>query len=242
VDDNTLFARRQFLKQAMAAGLLSAGTLAAWTESAYAMGKIPKRLTPPKSIYELKGKVLVNGQKATEKTIISATSTVETGSGSFVVFVVGADAHILRENSKVSFSGTDFLEEGLRLVTGKLMSVFGHRSSPREQLKMRTTTATIGIRGTGVYAESYEDRSYVCTCYGSTRIASAAQPDSFEDVTTTHHDAPRFILANPEGGKLILPAPVFNHTDEELMIAEAIVGRKPPFSNLNDYNQSITDY
>ena len=30
--------------------------------------------------------------------------------------------------------------------------------------------------------------------------------------------------------------------DEELMVAEAIVGRKPPFSNLNDYNQAITDY
>lgn len=242
MDKNTFIARRQFLKQAAAAGLLSAGTLAAWTQSAHAMGKIPKQLHPPKSIYELKGKVLVNGQRANEKTIITASSTVETGSGSFVVFVIGSDAHILRENSKVNFSGTDLLEEGLRLVTGKLMSVFGHRNSPRNQLKMRTTTATIGIRGTGVYAESYEDRSYVCTCYGSTRIAATDNPETFEDVTTTHHDAPRFILANPEGGKLILPAPMFNHTDEELMIAEAIVGRKPPFSSINDYNDTSNDY
>ena len=242
MDENTLLARRQFLKQSAAAGLISLGTPTAWTDSVYAMGKIPRKLNPPKSIYELKGRVLVNGQLANARSVISANSTVETGSNSFVVFVVGAGAHILRENSKVSFTGSEFLEQGLRLLTGKLMSVFGHRDTARDRLKMHTTTATIGIHGTGVYAESYADRSYVCTCYGSTRIASSDTPAEFEDVTTTHHDAPRFILANPEAGKLILPAPVFNHTDEELMIAEAIVGRRPPFSSINDYNQSIIDY
>lgn len=242
MDQHRFITRREFLKKAIAAGLLSTQSYQIWLQQAQAMGKIPKKLTPPKSIYELRGTVLVDGVKADRKTRIFASSTVETQSNSYVVFVIGDDAHVLRENSKVSFSGQDFVEQGLRLVTGKLLSVFGHRQQIQQPYQLKTTTATIGIRGTGVYAESHDDRSYVCTCYGSTRIASAVQPELFEDVTTQHHDAPRFVLAEPDNGQLILPAPVFNHTDQELMLVEALVGRQPPFSNIKNYKNPTANY
>ncbi len=129
----------------------------------------------------------------------------------------------------------------MRLFTGKVLSVFGQRSGGRK-LAIHTTTATIGVRGTGVYSESHKDSSYVCTCYGHTEIASSVDPQAREDVISTHHDAPRYIVANPEGGKLILPAPMKNHTDEELMLVETLVGRTPPFSGAQGYKAPRRGY
>lgn len=232
--------RRLLLKQALASGLfISASSLLA--PIVHAFGQIPKKLPPGKSIYELKGQVTIDGSTATIDTVITASSIIKTGSNSLIIFAVGKDAHILRENSEMTLSGNGMVEEGLRLLTGKLLSVFGKRQAD-EKLSLATTTATIGIRGTGVYAESKPDSSYLCTCYGSANISSTTDPTQSEQVTTTHHDAPRFILLNPEGGKLIVPAPVFNHTDEELMLVEAIVGRNTPFSSVKSYSKPRKGY
>ena len=232
--------RRQFIKQSLLSGawLFSGGLMAPMVQ---AFGQVPKELPAGRSIYELSGDVKVDGTKADIKTKISASSTVETGSNSHIIFAVNKDAFILRENSKMELAQNNRFEQGLRLITGKLLSVFGKRQD-QDSLSLSTTTATIGIRGTGVYAESNPDSSYICTCYGTTNIGSNTDPSQSETVTTQHHDAPRFILLNPENGKLIVPAPVFNHTDEELMLAEAIVGRHTPFSGVKSYNKPRKGY
>ncbi len=116
----------------------------------------------------------------------------------------------------------------LRLLTGRILSVFGGRT-PQQSLYLHTATAIIGIRGTGVYLESAPDRSYVCTCYGSTLLTAAGDPASREAIEASHHDAPRYILADAPAGRRIEPAPVFHHTDSELVLLETLVGRKPPF-------------
>jgi hypothetical protein len=141
----------------------------------------------------------------------------------------------------MQLEGENALEAGLHLITGKLLSVFGQRESGKKH-SLRTSTATIGIRGTGVYAESSPDRSYLCTCYGSTNIQSSIDPKQSEIVTTTHHDAPRFILKDPQQGQLIIPAPMFNHTDEELALIEAIVGRESPISAIQGYQRPRRGY
>jgi len=51
-------------------------------------------------------------------------------------------------------------------------------------------------------------------------------PEISETVTTSHHDQPRFIYS---GEKRIDPAPVINHSDQELILLERLVGRVPPF-------------
>lgn len=235
--------RRRFLRQTMGTGLIvtAGGAGNMLPALVHAMGKIPDELIPGKSIYDMRGKVFVNNERADEDTFISASSLVETGSNSYVVFVIGKDAHILRENSRVQFEGEETLEESLRLVTGKLLSVFGARSEgPKHQVN--TSTATIGIRGTGVYAESGEDSSYICTCYGQTDIQAAADPNQSEQITSIHHDAPRYVLREPENGKLITPAPMKNHTDEELVLIEELVGRKPAFSSLESYTAPRKGY
>ena len=112
----------------------------------------------------------------------------------------------------------------------------------KQGYKVRTPVATIGIRGTGVYSESYPDSSYVCTCYGTTQIVSNADPKASENIISHRHDAPRYIVNNPEGGKLILPAPMKNHTDEELLLIETLVGRTPPFSAAQGYSAPRRGY
>jgi hypothetical protein len=44
------------------------------------------------------------------------------------------------------------------------------------------------------------------------------------------------------GGELIVPAPVINHTDSELILIEELVGRIPPFENLDGGYAVSRDY
>lgn len=237
--------RRDFLVTALTMGLFAAGGRALWPTNAFAMGWFASRQLPPgQSIYRITGDVRINGVPANEDTPIGPRETIETGSNSELVFVVGKDAFMLRENSQVELSAllqhgggggaeensfADSILGGLRLLSGKILTVFGVRSE-QQPLSLHTTTATIGIRGTGVYLESYPGSSYVCTCYGATELTAIDDPASREEITSAYHDAPRFILgAGPEGDR-IEPAPVFNHTDMELVLLEELVGREPPFA------------
>jgi hypothetical protein len=61
-------------------------------------------------------------------------------------------------------------------------------------------------------------------------LQASNMPEAREAVKATHHDAPRYIHAHGEMPiKMIESAPVVNHTDAELIMLEALVGRKPPF-------------
>ncbi len=219
--------RREFLINALSAGLYAAGSFGI-LPSVWAMGKVPEKLVPGKSIYELSGDVKVDGRVATEQTSISINSTISTGEDSHVIFVVGQDAFILRSNSQLKVEGNVILSS-IRLLSGKLLSVFGRRSD-KQKLTIKTTTATIGIRGTGMYLESDTDKTYVCTCYGTADLYASKDKNSQERVVTKHHDAPRFIYAAKPAGKNIEEAPVFNHTDDELALIETLVGREVPFN------------
>lgn len=220
-------ARRTFVLRSVALGMLMGS--AGWPARllAAAAKNAPARLPEGRSVYEVRGEVTVNGQRVTPDTLIRASDTIRTGSNSYLITAVGDNAFLIRENSVLEMTGETTLRS-LRLLTGKLMGVFG-RQPQGQRYTVRTVTATIGIRGTGLYAEAYPDRTYLCTCYGTTELAALNDPKATEKITSRHHDAPRWILAEPEKGRSIIPASVNNHTDEELMTLEALVGRKPPF-------------
>lgn len=238
-------ARRRLLVRALSLGWLAGG--AGWSPAALAalFGKLPGKLPAGRSIFEMKGEVLVNGKPATEKTLITPADKVTTGANSYVIAAVGANSFILRDRSTLDLGGSNPLKQVMRLVSGKFLGVFG-RLSGKQSLSLNTPIATIGIRGTGLYAESDPDKTYLCTCYGTTDLAAQAEydfegldakgkkrkeadPVELAQVTAQHHDAPKYILAQPEQGKRITPAPFINHTDLELMTLEALVGRKVPF-------------
>ena len=180
-----------------------------------------------KGIHRLRGDVRVNGVPATEGMDVKAGDVVTTGPGSEVIFVTGKDAFLVRANSRVEAQGTAgaLALAGLRVVTGAVLSVF----SPGERKRLSTPTATIGIRGTAVYLEAEEARTYVCTCYGEAEIVSAMDPAARETVRTQHHEQPRYVMGMG-APQMIMGAPVVNHTDAELTMLENLVGRWPPFT------------
>lgn len=226
--------RRAFIVRALGLGVFSTVSNSGLLNSAFAMGDIPAKLPPGRSIYKLQGLVVVDGQRADIDTQIRANSLIRTGSSSRVIFVVGGDAFILRSNSELQLGGENFLITGIRMVSGKLLSVFGKRNQPH---RISTLTATIGIRGTGIYVESDPEQSYVCTCYGHTLIASSEDQNVQQQVISKHHDQPLYILPG-KGDKVIRPAPFINHTDVELALIEELVGRTPPFVISNDLYES----
>jgi len=232
--------RRRLLVGLLAAGAFS--SLPMGRVLADVFGERPEKLPPDRSIYRLSGQVTVNGTPATLKTRIGRNDTIETGKASEVVFVSGVSAFILRESSRMSLgqqTATNAVTNALRLITGRMLAVFG----PKNPQRIATATATIGIRGTGVYAETDPEQTYFCTCYGVTDINANSDPNSRKTVTSKHHDEPVYILAKPKDGKAIRKAPFINHTDQELMLIETLVGRSPPFVfPSEDYGGPRKDY
>lgn len=177
------------------------------------------------------GEVIVNGASAKPEQWPSAAGEVlvETRNTQATTVLIGDDAFLLRSNSRIIIEQDDnFIIRRLRILTGKLLSVFGEKKRP---LQASSTTATFGIRGTGAYIEAYPHLTYLCTCYGTISIASLTDPEIQETVTTQHHESPRYILDESRGSGII-QAPVFNHSDAELIMLESLAGRPSPFNDI----------
>lgn len=197
---------------------MAAGGLSLMMQKILAAGNNP---VPP-GLHRLKGDVRVNGVAAREGLLLKAGDTVQTGPGAEAIYVIDQDAFLQRENSQVSFGnvGADFL----RVFTGKLLSVFGKGAK-----RITTPTATIGIRGTGCYIEAEASRVYFCLCYGEAELTPTVAPQEKETIVTRHHDHPIYVHSDPAMAKSMVPASVINHSDAELTLLEALVGRRPPF-------------
>ena len=218
--------RRDYLVKMLTAGALTM-TPFGLVHSAW-WGSTPDKLPESKSIFSMEGDVRVNGSKADLATRIGAGDVVSTRKNSEVVFAVGSDSFIMRSNSEMEIEGGGFFVDTLRLLTGSLLSVFGERNT-NQALSVNTSTATIGIRGTGVYMEAEPDLTYICTCYGTVAMSSAIDPNDTQIVTAVHHDAPKYLSNKAIRGTHVRAAPFKNHTDAELKLLEAIVGREVPF-------------
>lgn len=217
--------RREYLVRLLTVGAL---TMTPLQQLQAFWGSTPAKLADDKSIFSLEGEVRVNGRRADLETRISGGDVVKTSRDSEVVFAVGSDSFILRSNSEMEIEGGGFFVDTLRMLTGSVLSVFGKRQ-PNQLLTVNSSTATIGIRGTGVYMESEPGLTYLCTCYGQVGLYSNQDLNDSELITATHHDAPKYITDKKVRNSRIRPAPFKNHTDAELKLLEAIVGREVPF-------------
>ena len=213
--------RRRMLRMSAAVLVLKM----TWLRQALAAGSVEK------GVYRVRGDVRINGTPAKEGMDVKPGDVITTGPGSETVFVTGKDAFLIRANSRVVVEGAlgALALTGLRVVTGALLSVF----APGEPKTLRTATATIGIRGTAVYLEAEESRTYVCTCYGEAEIVSVADPSARETVRTTRHEQPRYVMGSG-APQMLMGAPVVNHDDVELNMLESLVGRRTPFVHLPD--------
>jgi len=198
---------------------IAAGSLAGLLQRALAAGANPA--TP--GLRHLRGNVLINDKPARVGQLVVPGDTVATGPGAEAIYVIGENAFLQRESSTVRF-GADLAADFMRVVTGKLLSVFG-----RGDKRIVVSTAVIGIRGTACYIEEEVGRTYFCLCYGGADIVPTSAPQERELIHTTHHDHPMYIHADPAMPKSMVPAEVVNHSDAELTLLEGLVGRVPPF-------------
>jgi len=212
--------RRAWLARAAAGGAALAAAMAG-LRRALARGAVEP------GVARVRGDVRINGKPAQRGMEVRPGDVITTGPGAELVVVIGRDAFLVRAQSRIELSGdaTRLLVASLRVVTGALLSVF----EPGKSKQIRTATATIGIRGTGIYVELDGPRTYVCTCYGEAELTPVDDPAAAETVRAQHHDEPRYV--HPRGmPRMIEKAPVVNHTDAELILLEDLVGRIVPFA------------
>lgn len=234
-------ARRKWLLKALELGLIGAGTMAVAPVSAQLFSPRPQPVQPNRNFFRIEGDVSVNGQTATLDTPVRAGDAVETGPDSLASFAVGQDAYLLRENAQLRIlrpqprsQTSDLIEEGIELLKGAALFVFGRREEQR--VRVSTAFATIGIRGTGLYLDAEADRTYVCLCYGTADLEVVADPAYNEFLESTHHDMPKYV--NAEGAAaLVEDAPFKDHSDLELAVLEDLVGRTVPFP-IDEYYDS----
>ncbi len=110
--------------------------------------------------------------------LVPSDASISTGSAGSAVFVIGRDAFLIRGNSRLELkpnllNGKQNEISGFDLKSGAILSVF-----VRKKRTLRTLTAVIGIRGTGVYLETDSEKTYVCTCYGTSHLRNRHHPTS----------------------------------------------------------------
>lgn len=210
--DHKLLKRRQFLTGTAAL------PLALYLPTSHGT----KRLTGV--IHELEGDVFINKRVAALTSSIQAGDRLSVAYGGRLIFSMGEDSYLLQEGTSLEVASKDNkVVSGLRLLTGGLLSVFGQRNTTT---KIYTHTATIGIRGTGVYLNSQPDKLYFCTCYGKTDLHLGHHHD--EHIEATHHNA--FDITGKTAKSMTMVATeVTGHTDDDLRLLERYSGRKPPF-------------
>ena len=215
--DTTSLYRRELLKRMAAAGLVQSCGMLGVAQQALAANMPDIK----QGIISTSGEVTVNGHRSRKGMAVGPGQAVKTGKGAEAIYVIGSNAFLQRESSVVHF-GTDELTEFMRVVTGRVLSVFG---SGRKSLQV--PNATIGIRGTACHIGVEPERTYFCLCYGEVEVMLHPPGEKPTQLKSLHHDEPIYIPSH--GEENIQPAKMLDHHDEELKLLEALVGRLPPF-------------
>jgi hypothetical protein len=180
-------------------------------------------------VQELSGSVTLNDFPLARNSALLPGQTLRTGEDGRVWFTLGSDAFFLRPGSTLRIQASSPRQpviDFLRLVTGALGATFA-RGMRRSVV---TPTATIGIRGTGVYVEASRELTYACTCFGATEVISTPTGSMMESVAvaTENHQA-RYIHRDAMSGMRIVRAGLERHTNEEMIRLESLAGRPNPF-------------
>jgi hypothetical protein len=210
--------RREWMRRVAASGAWGVAGVSGWIANALAKGD----LGAVQGVNRLDGTASVGGKAARVGTPVPLGERVATGANSTAVVVVGDDAFLLRANTVIEARGSRGVLSDLLISSGRVLSVFS-----RKPVQIKAAHATIGIRGTGAYLEIDPGSVYFCLCYGEALVQGAGMDP--KAVKTTHHEQP-LLLQEASGAMRMEPGPFRNHSDAELVMLEALVGREPPFA------------
>jgi hypothetical protein len=209
--------RRDWLRFLAAAGAAGPAGLGGWMSGALAAGMF----AGSEGVVRVQGSAAVNGKPARAGAPVQPGDKLTTGKDGQAVFVVGPDAFLMRGDTVVETRGSGGVLTAIAVANGKLLSVFG-----KKPMAIQAGMAAIGIRGTGAYVEVDPARAYFCLCYGEATIDGRNM--ATKAVKTEHHESPLYLF---DDGRALRaePGPFLNHSDAELVMLEALVGREPPF-------------
>lgn len=215
--------RRRLVRMLVASGALGASGLTGFISRALAAGDLPGGT----GIARLDGTATVNGRPARAGSPLAMGDRVATGSDSQAVVVLKGDAFLLRSKTIIEVKGRENTLTELIIAGGRVLSVFA-----KKPVTVKASTATIGIRGTGAYFEVEPKSVYFCLCYGEAVVDGPRMQSKV--VKTAHHESP--LVLREDGGIMSAePGPFQNHTDDELILLESLVGREPPFLKDGQY-------
>lgn len=214
---NRLLMRRDLIGRLLASGALGSAGLTGFISRALAKGDLPAI----SGVNRLEGRATVNGKEAKVGTPVGPADRVSTGPGSQAVIVIKDDAFLLRGNTTLEFAASRGVLSRILIETGSVLSVFG-----KKPVQINANKATIGIRGTGAYFEVSPAEVYFCLCYGEADLDGPGM--ATKTIVTRHHEQPLLIREDTTAMRAA-PGPFRNHTDDELTLLEALVGREPPF-------------
>ena len=185
-----------------------------------------KALATTGQIHEIEGDVFINKIKINSASIIRNGDEVVVSKNGKLVFVMGEDAFLVRGGSTLRVYSEDgsVVISALRLVGGAMLGVFGKR---KKTTRIFTATATIGIRGTAMYAAVSPGKLYTCTSYGHTDLIVGR---ARKKVVSTHHN-PHIVTTGKNGKAQMKAFQMQDNNDDELRMLEALVGRKPLFNS-----------
>ncbi|MEK8019890.1 MAG: hypothetical protein VSS75_023700 [Candidatus Parabeggiatoa sp.] len=189
------------------------------------LGLIPE-LAYASVIRTMQGQVWVNTIPATLNTLIKPGDTVKTGANSQVIFVIGDDVYKLgaRSSLRLRYNPGFSIVNAMHLISGSLLGVFGKRHGNKV---IETQTATIGIRGTGLFLDTNPNNTYFCTCYGDTEMITHDSNRQLKPVNATYHKA--YSISSHDAHNTPIASDIMkDHTDDELYYLESLVGRQPP--------------
>jgi hypothetical protein len=219
--ENNAIGRRKWM-QAIAA--MGAAGASGYLSELLAAGDLPPGL------HRVEGKVSVNGKEAKSGSQVNMGDKLVTGPGSTAVVVLKGDAMLMRADTVIEIRGSSGLMSDMIISAGRVLTVFS-----KKNVSVKASTATIGIRGTGAYIEVMPGEVYFCLCYGEALVAGPNMSE--KSVVTRHHEQP--LLLKESGGTMRAePGGFRNHTDEELVMLEKLVGREPPFVKDGAYPQN----
>ena len=209
--------RRQLLQALVSSGALGAAGLSGFMSRALAAGDIPGGT----GIARLEGTATVNGQPTKVGAPVKLGDRIETGAAGKAVVVMKGDAFLLHPKTIIEIKGRDNTLTDMLIAGGRVLSVFS-----KKPVSIKAAVATIGIRGTGAYIEVEPAGVYFCLCYGEALVEGPRM--EAKTVKTTHHETP--LMLTESGGILRAdPGGFKNHSDDELIMLESLVGREPPF-------------
>lgn len=215
--------RRNLLR---AISTLGAAGVSGYLSDVLAAGDVPA--TP--GINRVEGSVTVNGRPARVGTPVNMGDRIATAEGSRAIVVLKGDAFLMHPRTIIEVQGREGVLANLTIATGRVLSVFS-----RKPVAIKAATASIGIRGTGAYIEVLPEEVYFCLCYGEASFEVPGTPPRL--VKTEHHEEP-ILVTGITAAPAVARGPFRNHTDDELVMLEALVGREPPFMKGGQYPQN----